>query len=436
MVSFAITIVILIIILGCGALQYFYGTFVKALAMIIIAIISSVIAFGFFEACANLIISRGNDGSMLSLVPWAQTLSFILLFLITFGILLTGAVNIMRHEVDFGFLPELIGRAVCGIILGFIISGLLLTALQMGPLPLSYPYERFDSTRLDPDDPKGALFNADGFATGLFGIISNGSLSGKNSFKTIHPNYLNQLFFDRLLGEASNVSGLYPAIEVPKPGVWPASEAVKKQVDTFISEMRTRGGKVIYEQPGKSVALPISTKESYNPTIVRVGINRRAIHREPNVNGGAFTPSQLRLICTRSTGQAVNAYPIGYLKSKDEIQISPEIKLTPNDVQGNFKYIDFVFCVPSGYDPMMVQFKLNSIVEIPTGAIVSADQAPPVEPFSYTTSAPQGGRNTQRQTPPQNQQQQPRRQQQQPTGSRRSGLSDISRSVVGDQLDE
>ncbi len=424
------SLAVVIIILGCGALQYFKGTFVKAFAMIIIAIISSIVAFGFFEACANLIISRGNNGSMLSLVPWAQTLSFILLFVVTFGVLQTGAVYVMRHEVDFGFLPERIGRVVCGIILGFIISGLLLTALQMGPLPLSYPYERFDSARLDPDDPSGVLLNADGFAAGLFGIISNGSLSGKNSFKTIHPNYLDQLFFNRFLGDTSSVSGIYPAIEVPKPGVWPASEAVKKQVDAFVSEMRTRGGKVVYEQPGKSVALPISTKESYNPTIVRIGINRRSIHREPNINGGAFTPSQIRLICTRSTGEAVNAYPIGYLKSKDEIQISPEIKLAANDVEGNSRFIDFVFCIPSGHDPTLVQFKLNSVVEIPPGAIVSTDQAPSVEPFSYSPAAPQGGRNTQRQAQPQYQQQQ-----QQDDRSRRSGLSDISRSVVGD-IDE
>ena len=144
------SLAVVIIILGCGALQYFKGTFVKAFSMIIIAIISSIVAFGFFEACANLIISRGADGSMLSLVPWAQTLCFILLFVVVFGILQTGAIYIMRHQVDFGFMPERIGRVVCGIILGYFVSGLLLTALQMGPLPLSYPYEliaRFERAR-------------------------------------------------------------------------------------------------------------------------------------------------------------------------------------------------------------------------------------------------------------------------------------------------
>jgi hypothetical protein len=424
--------VVFVTILGCAALQYFKGTVVRAFAMIIIAICASVVAFGFFEALANLIISRGNNGSMVSLVPWAQTLSFILLFVVTFGILQTGAIYLTSNPVDIGFLPERIGRVVCGIILGFIISGLLLTALQMAPLPLSYPYQRFDPQRLEPDNPDGVLLRADGFATGLFGLISKGSLSGKNSFKTLHPNYLDQLFLNRLLGDVSAVSGVYPAIEVPKPAVWPASDAVKKQVDDFVSQLRTRGVKVEYE-PNKTVALPVSPNSSYDPTIVRVGIKKTAIKRVAKINGGTFTPSQLRLICTRKTGEAVNAYPIGYLKSKDQIQISPEIKLETRNIEGNARFIDFVFCVPSGFDPTLVQFKLNSVIEIPAGAIVSADQAPEVVPFSYSPSAPQSTSNAQRPARTQRQQQQP---QQQPARPGRRGPSDITRSIIGDELDE
>jgi hypothetical protein len=162
-----------------------------------------------------------------------------------------------------------------------------------------------------------------------------------------------------------------------------------------------------------------------------VGIKKRAISGEAKVNGGVFTPTQLRLICKRSTGEAVNAYPMGYLKTKDEMEINPEIKIATVDIEGNARYIDFVFCVPSGYDPKLVEFKLNSIVEIPTGAIVSADQAPAVSPFKSSASAPQSNSNTQR---PAGTQSQP--QQQQQTSPRRSGLSDISRSVVGDGFDE
>lgn len=424
------SLAVVIIILGCAALQYFKGTFVKAFAMIIIAICSSVVAFAYFEMLANLIIGRGSDGSLLSLVPWAQTLCFVLLFVVTFGILQTGVTYLIRHEIDLGLWPERIGRAVCGIVLGFIVSGLLLTALQMAPLPPSYPYQRFDPARLNPDDPSGVLLNADGFTTGLFGLISSGSLGGKNSFKAVHPDYLNQLFFNRLLGDTSSVSGTWPAIEVPKPGVWPVSQEVKKQVDAYVSELRTSGGKIKYDPSGKSVAIPVSTKDTYNPTVVRVGIKKRALSREPAIDGAAFTPSQLRLICTRNTGESVNVYPIGHLKTKDEIQISPEIKLSVNDFEGNVRYIDFVFCVPSGFEPALVEFKLNSIVEIPAKAIVSADQAPPVEPFNYSPATAQSSGN-QRPSRPQN-----RPQQQQQSRPNRRGLSDISRSVVGDEFDE
>jgi hypothetical protein len=234
----------------------------------------------------------------------------------------------------------------------------------------------------------------------------------------------------RLIGKTSNVSSISPAIEVPKPAVWPASEPVKKQVEGFVSELKTHRGKVVYEPGGKSVAIPISTEESYNPTIVRVGIKKRAINRETKVNGGVFTPSQLRLICTRSTGEAVNAYPMGYLKTKDEMEISPEIKISTSDIEDNARYIDFVFCVPSGYEPTLVEFKLNSIVEIPTGAIVSADQAPAVSPFKSSAPAPENTSNTQ--SPPRTQSQP----QQKQTRPEKSGLSNISKSVVGDELDE
>ena len=127
------SLAVVLIILGCGALMYFKGTFVKAIGMIIIAIFSSVVAFGYFEVLSNVIISRGNDGSMLSLVPWAYTLSFVLLFIVTFGLLQTAATYLTRLPVDLGFLPERIGRVVCGIILGFIISGLCL--LYTSPSP-------------------------------------------------------------------------------------------------------------------------------------------------------------------------------------------------------------------------------------------------------------------------------------------------------------
>ena len=64
------SLVVILIILGCAALQFFKGTFVKALAAVIIAIISGMISFAFFESAANMIISRAESGTMLTMAPW------------------------------------------------------------------------------------------------------------------------------------------------------------------------------------------------------------------------------------------------------------------------------------------------------------------------------------------------------------------------------
>jgi len=84
--------------------------------------------------------------------------------------------------------------------------------------------------------------------------------------------------------------------------------------------------------------------------------------------------------------------------------------------------------VPNGFEPVLVEFKLNSIAEIPRSAIVAADQAPEAAPFVPSAG---GQGNTQRS----------RRSSSQPEegGSSppaRRGLSNVGRSAVGPGLDE
>ena len=434
------SLVVVIIILGCAALLYFKGTFVKAFAAIVIAIISGMVAFGFFEALANMLISRGESGIFLSVAPWAQTLCFILIFIVVFALLQTGAIYLLKNPVDLGFLPECIGRIVCGIVLGFLVSGFLLTALAMGPWSLKYPYQRFDPRSLKPDNPKGVLLGADGFATGLFTMVSKGSFSGKRSFATIHPNYLDQLFFNRLIKTetTSIISNKFPAITVPRQAaVWPAPKAIADEADGLISDLRSRSGKL------KDARVPVSTKGSYDVTIVRVGISKRAIRADARINGGAFTLSQLRLICKRKgsgqdrlAGEAVNVYPIGHLRAANQIQVAPEIKLESRKIDGNEQLIDFVFCVPSAHEPVAVQYKLNSIAEIAPSAIVTDPTSPKI-PTPATFNASSGGNQNRSNNRPNSSSNPPGEQPQTQTNPQgRRGLSDTSRSIVGTDFDE
>lgn len=350
-------LLVVLIILGCVAYQYLKGTLVKSFAMVITTICASVVAFGYFELLANVLIDRG------SLVLWAQSLSFMLLFVLTFAILQTIATQLTRRPVDLGLLTERIGRIVCGIFLGLTISGLLLTALAMAPLSTNYPYQRFDADRPNAERPKKVLFNADGFATGWFGIVSSGSFSGKRSFATLHPDFVDQLFLNRHeIAEDISIITASDAVEIPKKkAAWPAPEGLKGS-------------------DGK----PVPLKSGHNITIVRVGIKKRAIK-----DAGRFTLSQLRLVCKEKTraknplaGKGKNIYPIGYLKTADQLQVkqlNDQIVLELADFDGTVRWIDFAFYVPNGFIPILVEFKQNSITQVPPP--VTSEQAPPALSF-------------------------------------------------------
>jgi len=356
---------VMLIILGCAAYQYLKGTLVKSFASIVIAVCAGVVAFGYFELLADVFVSRSDNSRFDSLVPWAQPLSFLLLFVLAFAVLQTIVAQLLRKPIDLGLLPERIGRVVCGIFLGFILSGLLLTTLAMAPLPNDYPYQRFDADMPDAEKPTGVLLNADGFATAWFSMLSNGSLSGRRSFATLHPAFVDQAFLNR--HEATDGVSIITssqAIELPprrKKAAWLAPEGLKD-----------------------SVGKPLPQKSDHSLTIVQVGIKRKSLK-----NDIKFTLSQLRLICKERSavkdpfvGKGKNIYPIGYMKTADRLQtkkLNDPIKLEPIDFDGSVRYIDFAFYVPNDFLPVLVEFKQNSIVKLP--APVLAEEVPPTIPF-------------------------------------------------------
>ena len=361
------SLAVVLIILGYVAYQYLKGTLVKAFAAVIITICASVVAFSYFEVLANVFISRSGNSSYLSLVPWAQPLAFVLLFVLAFAILQAIVTKLTRHPIDLGLWPERIGRVVCGIFLGLILSGLLLTALAMAPLPNKYPYQRFNQINPNAGKPKKVLFNADGFVTGWFSMISKGSFSGKRSFATLHPAFLDQVFLNRhKIADDISITTSSQAIEIPKKtAAWPAPEALKD-----------------------SDGNPISQKIGHSLTIVRVGIKKSALTRQAKINGGTFTLSQLRVVCKQKAdtenvrGKGKNIYPIGYLKTDVQIQkkrLNDKIELERADFDDRVRWLDFVFEVPNNFMPVLVEFKQNSIARVPP--LVPTEQAPPAVPF-------------------------------------------------------
>jgi hypothetical protein len=401
------SLLVVLIILGCVAYQYLKGTLVKSFVVAITSICASVVAFGYFELLANVLKTLG---------PWAHLLSFALLFVLAFAVLQIIAAQLTRRPVDFGLLPERIGRVIFGIFLGLIVSGLLLTAVAMAPISPKYPYQRFDQANPDAENPNGVLLNADGFTAGWFSIISSGSFSGKRSFATLHPAFLDQLFLNRY-GIDNDVSIITSpeVIEIPKVAVWSAPEGLKD-----------------------SNGNPILPKSGHTLTIVRLGITNRIMDE-----WGRFMPSQLRVICKQDdgrgplAGKGKNIYPYGYMKTANELQktkLSDRIEIKRDDFVSRIKEVDFAFYVPNGFKPVLVEFKQNCVSQIPPSAIVSAEQAPPIVPF-----VGQPGPQEAPAAAPEKPVEQPSSPTPSPepeTSSRRPGLSNVGKSIIGDQLDE
>jgi hypothetical protein len=348
-------IIVLLVVGICVAFQYLKGTLFRSVMTIFTVISASIIAFGFFEVLADLLISRADSSS--TMLPYWQPLTLVVLFIVSFAVLQAVASTIARKSITVGPLAEKIGRIVCGAISGLILAGLLITALGMAPIKDNIPYQRFSSSNPDPEKPAKAVMNPDGLAAGLFSMVSKGSMSGQTSFAVVHPSFIDEIFLNRLSG-SKDVSLVTPAdsIEVPqKAAAWPAPEDLKAADGTAVNP-----------------------KSGYDLLVVRIGIKRTA---------GQFSLSQLRLICNRKEteplkGAAVDVYPIGYFIRTDTIQrkkLGEDINIPKEGFKSGVKWIDFVFNVPNTRVPVLVAFKQNSISPVPKP--VSTENAPAVEPF-------------------------------------------------------
>lgn len=413
-------LVVLLIILGCGAFQFFKGSIFKAVMTIIVAIIACAVAFGFFEWAASWLIGKISNSKY---HPWVQPVCFIMLFVLAFAILQTAAMQLGKKQVDFGDLPEHIGRPILGIFLGLIISGFLLTALAMAPLPNEYPYQRFDARNPDAQRSTKVLLNVDGFVSGWFGILSKGSLSAirnPQSFSALHPDFLDQLYLNRH-NDSDEISLVTKAgaISVPsKEGVWYASAGLK-------------------DSEGNA----ITPRTGCRLMVVRVVILKNYIK-----TSGKFTLGQLRLICIKGftqgdmTGDGVNEYSIGYYSGQDEIttkRLSELITVVRDDFKESEtkRNIDFVFNVPNDYTPVTLQFKQNCIYQV--SRAVSSEQAPAVTPFVVEESKAGPGPSTPDTTPSSGDSNAtPSDQGASKDSSKGGGMSPVGRMLTGGVTDE
>jgi len=361
-----IPLVMLAVMAGCAAFLFLKGTLLQGITMIFNAILAGFIAFGFFEMLSRLLIKYSPGVAV-----WAPLICFALLFVLAFAVLQTAAMQLAKEKADLGKLPEQIGRVVCGLVLGYVVTGHALVAAAMAPLPSQYPYPRFEARNPNPARPTKPMLSPDGFVTGLFATISKGSFSAigePKSFAVLHAGYMDQLYLNRSkVAEKVPLMTSIATIKVPKNGVRQAPDS-----------LRDSDGKSLSISPGETLML------------VRVELDPRGLK-----DAGKFTLSQLRLVCSprgggkaplAGEGQAV--YPIGYAGDKGRLERKPldEI-ITAQSDSGQPVNMDVAFAVPSSLTPLLLEFKRNDVTQVPVPA--ARGEALEVVPFGESKAAPQ-----------------------------------------------
>ena len=351
----------LAIMAGCAAFLYLKGTLTLGVTLVLNALLAGFVALGFYEMLSVLLIKYSPGVAV-----WAHMICFLLLFILALAILQAVVMQINKEKVDFGTLPERIGRPILGIVLGYIITGQLLLAGAMAPLPSRYPYPRFDELNPDLSNPKKALLSPDGFVASLFGTVSKGSFSPlgtPKSFAVLHAGFVDQLYLNRqrISRDVPTLTGS-SVLSVPRrDGVWHAPDT-----------LRDADGKPVPTEGGESLML------------VRFSVRKNALK-----DAGKFTLSQLRLVCTPKTGGAKPltgvgeaVYPIGYIGQDGRLErktLAEIITVETSKVKENALTIDLAFSVPTSMVPTLLEFKRNNIVQV--SSVASPEDAPQPIPF-------------------------------------------------------
>jgi len=339
---------VILVILVTGAFIYLKGTVIKAFLLLINTLVAATVAFAYFETLGRLIIGYGL------VVEWAFAAVLILIFALVLAILNAVGGKLVPADIYFGDFSDRVIRCLIAAFAGLAIAGVILTAAAMMPIGTKWPYERFSATASNPTEPeKTLILSADGFITSVSSWLSRGSMSGQKSLAVFHPDFLNEIYLNRIGTDSGNSAVATSQLALSVEAAWtPQTELISASDNQ-----------------------PISGGSQTKAVVVRARTN------------GAFSMSQVRLVCKESdsagnlTGSGEVRRPVGYITREnvvDRKSLSEKVTL---------QQLDFVFYIPTDMAPVMLQFKQNAVASV--GRLVSGQTTPPPQTPAQQTPAEQ-----------------------------------------------
>lgn len=188
-----LTILACVLVFGVTSYLVFTQGFFSSAIMAGLCVTSAAVAFNYHELLAQLV---GGFG----LAAWGgKGIMLLGLFMVALLILRLLVDRLIRGNVIFPILIDRIGAGVFGFVSGLIVTGMILLGLQNMAFPASLlGFDRIKDLG-QPDSTQNVLPPADGFVTSLIDQMSRYGFSGSQPFHRQHPNYLRELYMNRLV---------------------------------------------------------------------------------------------------------------------------------------------------------------------------------------------------------------------------------------------
>ncbi len=178
--------VALLLILG---IAFFYGLqgLFSSLLMLICTVACTLLAFNYYEPVAAMLYStKPAHAESIALI------TMLVLPLLALRILLD---RFLRGNVVPSMWVDRIGGGVLGLLIGLLLIGTLLIALQMAPFERAiFGYDPYDD---DLQANSSLILDAPAFTLGLVKTVSDGSFASDESFAAKHDNLIMELWATR-----------------------------------------------------------------------------------------------------------------------------------------------------------------------------------------------------------------------------------------------
>ncbi len=351
---------LVIIFIGLIAYWHFLQGFFSSAISAVLAIIAALIAVGYHEELAGMM--AGKMDAQISAI------SLVLLFALSYLIMRILFDMAIPGNVRFPVLLDKIGGPVMGIIAGIFATGVLVIAAQTLPFGPSiagyarYPvafdkkliirmqgkygdvdamYDEIDHekfTRNESADSSGLWVGVDDMLLGLVKKVSapDGSLSAGRSFEEVHPDYLQELFGQRVgLQNGSRRTASAGKTNVQSVHLVPALQ----QID---QERFNLSGSAVGIRKDAPPPQPQRVPAEGNVLIVvRTKLSRDDADEKTNMV--ALSPANVRLVAKSTeftTPRFTNYFPIGTLEKGRVLymNVADDYIFVPGD-----KAVDLVF---------------------------------------------------------------------------------------------